>query len=118
LEEGYYTIYENKFAFQQYIDNKIRKKQIPGANHLVGRSCRTDQVVYVKRIYDEYAMVAKYDKKQFASFIKTRSNNLPHYYDKVRGHKGYWISLNPKSLIFTNHALPKYAHYSKPVTYK
>jgi hypothetical protein len=45
--------------------------------------------------------------------IGTRSNNLPHYYNKVRGHKGYWISLDSKSLVFNNPVLPKYAHYTE-----
>jgi hypothetical protein len=88
-KEGYYTIYKNKFNFQQYIDNKIRRKQKPGAQKLVGRSCASNKFVYVKEIHDQLAHIIKKNKKQFAEFLNTRSNNLPHYYDKVRGHKGY-----------------------------
>jgi hypothetical protein len=113
LKDGYYTIYRNKFAFQQYIDNKIRKGQRPGTNKLVGRSCSINKFIYVKSIADSNQPIVKRDKKKFAKRINTRSNNLPHYYDKVRGHKGYWISLNPNSPIFEKHSLPKYGHYTK-----
>jgi hypothetical protein len=49
---GYYTIYKNKFSFQQYIDNKIRKKQELGSHNIVGRSVSSNQSLYVKEIHN------------------------------------------------------------------
>jgi hypothetical protein len=57
LKEGYYTIYKNKFTFQQYIDNKIKRKQTPGSQHLVGRSCNPSQRIYVKEIATKFTKV-------------------------------------------------------------
>jgi hypothetical protein len=35
------------------------------------------------------SQIEVFNKNDFAKLIGTRSNNLPHYYNKVRGHKGY-----------------------------
>jgi hypothetical protein len=45
--------------------------------------------------------------------VNTRISNLNLYYDKVRGHKGFWISNFKDSEVFYNHKLPKYGHYTK-----
>jgi hypothetical protein len=82
-----YTIYKNKFAFQQYIDNKINRKDYPGAKHFVGRAC--SRYIYVKKIHRVSLPIHKLTKKGFAQMVNTRISNLNLYYDKVRGHKGF-----------------------------
>ncbi|MDR1234740.1 MAG: hypothetical protein LBJ97_01505 [Mycoplasmataceae bacterium] len=106
-----YSIYQNKFTFQQYVDNKIKKDSRPGASKLVGRAINSIQSLYVKKIIGNNQII-KWNKKNFAVFVNTRANNLPYYYDKPRGHKGYWISLNLESSVFKNPKLPKYGHYT------
>ncbi|MDR0739291.1 MAG: hypothetical protein LBF00_00135 [Mycoplasmataceae bacterium] len=108
-----YTIYKNKFAFQQYIDNKIRKNKKPGSLKLVGRAYCPRQFIYVKKNNDIGNRIVRWNKNNFAKKINTRSNNLPHYYEKVRGHKGYWISPNSQSPVFFHHTLPKHGRYTK-----
>ncbi|MDR3329830.1 MAG: hypothetical protein LBS76_00980 [Mycoplasmataceae bacterium] len=108
--EGHYTIYKNKFHFQQYIDNKFNRNDWANMKRPIGRAC--SPYLYVKKISGENNKMKCLTKKAFAQIVDTRLNNLNLYYDKVRGHKGYWISTNKTSEVFYNHKLPKHGHFT------
>ncbi|MDR3257452.1 MAG: hypothetical protein LBT17_01505 [Mycoplasmataceae bacterium] len=108
--QGHYTIYKNKFCFQQHISNRIRLNKWHNDHH-VGRAC--SPYLYIKKIGQKNNPIQRIAKKSFALLVGTISNNLSHYYDKPRGHKGFWISPNMESDIFYNHLLPKHGRYTK-----